>query len=293
MDNALKDKTVPSLTYVKNVEVTTAEDSAQSPSPLIAPVTTNQQIQTLHDLAHQHQHQKHKQEIVTPKKAVQLDNMLHSYDSAIRKFLVDGFTFGLKIPYFGLRNHRISCYPKSLIGNVPILKQKIQKEIDAGRVAGPFNNLPFPNLEISPLGLVPKKVSGEFRFIHNLSYPEGHSINDGIPREFCTVQYQNIDNAVALIKQFGKGCLLSKTNLENAYRIIPLSPVDYELMGFLIDKQYYYDKTLPQGLSHSCFLFEVFSTALHWIAENQLGISGCAHILDDFLLWAHQITITV
>ena len=54
-------------------------------------------------------------------------------------------------------------------------------------------------------------------------------------------------------------------------------------MGFVIDKQYYYDKTLPQGLSHSCFLFEIFSTSLHWIDENKLGIPGCAHILDDFL----------
>ena len=215
--------------------------------------------------------------------ADQLERLLQNFDPEISKFLVNGFTFGFKIPYYGSRDPKRSKCFNPTSDNITILKQKIQKEINANRVAGPFNDLPFPNLQISPLGLVPKKVPGEFRIIHNLSFPENQSINDGTPREFCTVQYQNIDNAVALIKRFGKGCLLSKTDLENAFRVIPLSPVDYELMGFVIDKQYYYDKTLPQGLSHSCFLFQIFSTSLHWIAENKLGIPGCAHILDDFL----------
>lgn len=45
------------------------------------------------------------------------------------------------------------------------------------------------------------------------------------------------------------------------------------------------DKTLPMGLSYSCHLFEEFSTAVHWVCENKLGICGkFVHILDDFLV---------
>lgn len=35
-----------------------------------------------------------------------------------------------------------------------------------------------------------------------------------------------------------------------------------------------------------CSLFEHFSSSLHWIVNNKLGIEGCVHvhILDDFLL---------
>jgi hypothetical protein len=37
------------------------------------------------------------------------------------------------------------------------LTDKITKEVLAGRVAGPFQSPLFTNLQISPLGLVPKK----------------------------------------------------------------------------------------------------------------------------------------
>jgi hypothetical protein len=55
------------------------------------------------------------------------------------------------------------------------------------------------------------------------------------------------------------------------------------LLGFPLWDQYYFDKTLPMGLSFSCKLFETFSTAVHWIIDHKLGGSGCVHFLDDFL----------
>jgi hypothetical protein len=62
--------------------------------------------------------------------------------------------------------------------NMKTLTDKITKEVLAGRVAGPFQSLPFINNQISPLGLVPKKCPGEFHIIHHLSYPEGSFINN-------------------------------------------------------------------------------------------------------------------
>ena len=69
--------------------------------------------------------------------------------------------------------------------------------------------------------------------------------------------------------------LLSKCDVESAFMLIPISPVDFELQAISID--------ITQGLSYSCALFETFSSALHWMAEKKLGIPGCAHILDDLL----------
>ena len=126
------------------------------------------------------------------------------------------------------------------------------------------DNLHFGNLQISPLGLVPKQKPGEYRVIHDLSYPEGLSINDGIVKEDSAVSYQTIDDAVTLIKQFGKGALLSKTDIEHGYKNIPIHPADHELLGFAIGSEIYYDKTLPMGLSSACNLFEKFSSALIW-----------------------------
>ncbi|VDI82365.1 Hypothetical predicted protein [Mytilus galloprovincialis] len=92
---------------------------------------------------------------------------------------------------------------KSAIERPDILLQKIKKEIDAGRVAGPFKFRPIPTLRISPLGLVPKGKDGQFRVIHHLSYPENSSVNDFIDPKKCSVVYSNIDDAVDVIKLYG------------------------------------------------------------------------------------------
>ena len=78
----------------------------------------------------------------------------------------------------------------------------------------------------SPLGVVPKKNPGEFRLIHHLSYPKGYSVNDGISSEYTSVSYATISDAIKQIKLAGPGCFLSKTDIKNAFRIIPIGPQD-------------------------------------------------------------------
>lgn len=196
--------------------------------------------------------------VVTPIKLLKLGRWLKDYSKEEKGFLLHGFQFGFRIPYEGKREFKLSKNLLSARNKLDILKQKISKEIEAGRVAGPFDqiqNVPFTNLQISLLGLVPKKNPGEFRVIHHLSFPENSSINDGIPDYLCTVQYQTVDDAIKLVKFYGKNCLISKTDIENSFKIIPIHPNDQELLAFAIQGQYFYDKTLPMGLSYSCKLF--------------------------------------
>ena len=116
-----------------------------------------------------------------------------------------------------------------------------------------------------------------------MSFPENSSINDGIPDHLCTVQYQTVDDAIKLVKFYGKNCLMAETDIENSFKIIPIQPDDQELLGFTIQGQYFCDKTLPMGLSYSCKLFEALSSTFHWIVDNKLNGCGCVHVLDDFL----------
>lgn len=72
--------------------------------------------------------------------------------------------------------------------------------------------IPFPNFQSSPVGLVSKyseETIIDYRVIHNLSFPEGTSVNDGIQENFESVQYQDIEDAVALMRKYGKKCGLS------------------------------------------------------------------------------------
>ncbi|XP_069109712.1 uncharacterized protein [Argopecten irradians] len=225
----------------------------------------------------------HKNELPTPiNTKIFFDHLQDNLRSKFQ-FLKNWFTNGFHLQFEGPQTFRTCNNLRSALENIDVLKNKISKELDSGRCMGPFSYPPFPDLQVSPLGLVPKKEPNEFRVIHHLSFPAGTSINDGISHENSTVTYQSIDDAIKLIKKYGKGALLAKTDIESAFRLIPIHPNDYELLGFKIEDKYFYDRVLPMGCSISSRLFETFSTAIHWILEHKLQVAGVVHVLDDFL----------
>ena len=126
--------------------------------------------------------------------------------------------------------------------------------------------------------------------IHHLSFPEGPSVNSHIPKIASSVHYPSIDDAVRLIRRTGRGCALAKTDIENAFRLTPVSPSDYNLLGIHWQNQCYFDKNHAMGLSSSCKIFECFSSALEWIACSKMGIPGILHLLDDFLIINHSLS---
>lgn len=169
---------------------------------------------------------------------------------------------------------------KSARENELQIVEKVFKEIHAGRVAGPFRS--FPNLRLSPIGLVPKK-DGSFRLIHHLSFPANSSVNSFIDKSFCSVNYSSLDDAVNLLSLLGTGALMGKIDLKSALRLLPIHPSDFELLGFRLNDMFFFDKCLPMGCSVSCSLFEEFSTCLEWLLRKQSGQESVVHYLDDFL----------
>ena len=220
----------------------------------------------------------------TPVDVAVLSRVLLGYNPRIAYRLIKGFSEGFKINYQGPRITSTAPNLGSAYENPDVVDDKLRKEIALGRIAGPFDSPPLANLRISPLGVIPKKTPGEFRMIHHLSYPKGASINDSIPPEFSSVKYASVDDAISLIQRQGKGCAMAKTDVRNAFRIVPVHPSDYPLLGFQWKGKWYYDKTLPMGCSSSCQIFEDLSTAMEWAAKNKLQIPNIIHILDDFLI---------
>ena len=165
-----------------------------------------------------------------------------------------------------------------------VVDQNLARELTTHRLAGPFDSPPFSQFRISPLRIVPKKSPGEYRLIHHLSYPYGSSVNDGIAFENCTVTYARIDDAIQLIRSAGQDCYLAKTDIQRAFRIIPIHPSDYSLLGMCWRGKDYYDRCTPMGCARSCRTFENCSTAFEWLAKNYLDITLIIHLLDDFFL---------
>ena len=77
------------------------------------------------------------------------------------------------------------------------------------------------------------------------------------------MQYITIDNAVEGILRLGQGSFLAKTDIESAFRLIPLRPSDYELFGMYWQGSYYYDKVLHFGLRSAPYLFNQLSEAMN------------------------------
>ena len=152
---------------------------------------------------------------MTPVRADILENRLKlaGYDEKETKFLIQGFSKGFDIGYCGPRTRQ------SLSRNIPLrvrnhieLWNKIIKEVKTGRVAGPFEKIPFSNYIQSPIRLVPKAGnSGKTRLIFHLSYDFGDqehdfSLNYHTREELCTVKYEDLDTAVKIcieVKQEG------------------------------------------------------------------------------------------
>ena len=182
---------------------------------------------------------------------------------------------------------------------------KMLKEMEKGRFAGPYSDIPFENFVQSPVGLVPK-AGNKTRLIFHLSYDfqNGKSINHWTPKEICTVNYNDLDQAVRLILKLMKQrnyqgpIFFAKSDLMSAFRILPILP---KQRNYLIMKAenpnvtprtffYFIEKNLSFGGSISCSHFQHFSEGLRHIFERRTGKAGqIINYLDDFLFFGTSV----
>jgi hypothetical protein len=216
------------------------------------------------------------------------------YDPVLTQYLFMGFTFGFKLGMdkplaqvtaaIQANKSAKRSNHKSALQNPQAMELKLVKELKADRMLGPFIGPVLPNTIVSPLGLVPKKELGKFRVIHDLSYPKSaSSVNSAIPKYERSVSYDSVDTAIALIRRVGRGAVLCKTDIEHAYKLMPIAEEDIPALGIRWFQHWLYDCTLPMGSCSGCAIFEKLSKALQFLAQHH-GCGLMCHILDDFLM---------
>ena len=198
--------------------------------------------------------------------------------------LINSLKFGARIGYEGPQKSRTSPNLLSAREHPEVVTVNLDKEVRLGRIAGPFPSPPLADFQCHPVGVVPKKHSSDWRTIYHLSYPEGDSINDFIPKDPYSLQYVRVDDAIRILTTLGPGAFMAKTDLKSAFRLIPVHPSDWNLMGIYWQSQYYVDLYLPFGLRSAPFLFNQLSDALEWVLKRNYGLERVIHILDDFFL---------
>ena len=113
----------------------------------------------------------------------------------------------------------------------------------------------------------------------DLSAPAGSSINDGIEKSRCSLDYTSVDQAAALVNT---NCQLAK--IKSAYRIIPVHPEDALLLGM----RWQEGCTLIQPSHLACavpqrYVCNAVADGLTWILQSG-GVRFVLHYLDDFLV---------
>ena len=218
---------------------------------------------------------------ISPIKVNILKTLLKDYHN--RDYIIEGFTNGFSLGYLGDKCPTMGTNKSSVKDNMQIVQSKIEKEIILNRISGPYLSVPYENFKVSPLALRPKKGSNNYRLLHNLSYPyDSTSVNLNIPREHSAVKYESLSSAINLIQKH-KTCYLAKSDIADAFRLIPLHYSQNHLTGFKFDDKYYFDKCLPQGCSSSCFIFEKFSDSIKWALNTHYTVGNIVKVLDDFL----------
>ena len=215
------------------------------------------------------------------------------YDEKETKYLTQGFRNGFSLQFEGDRQvTKTAPNLKLRIGSPIQLWNKVMVEVQKGRYAGPFDKVPFKHYIQSPIGLVPKDKGTKTRLIFHLSYPRtGDSVNSQIPKEYCSVQYPEFDQAVKMCILAGKDCFMGKSDMSAAFRNVRMSKDDWALMVMKakspIDGKWYYfvDKCKPFGSLISCAIFQHFSNAVAFLVTFRTK-KKALNYLDDFFFTA-------
>lgn len=229
--------------------------------------------------------------IVSPVNGNRLWNCLDGYHN--RAFIADGFRRGFFIGMPHNNNVPVNNYsnanPKPA-KNRQVMIDKLNVELKAGRILGPYCKSPIPFATFSPLYVIPKSTPGKFRLIHDLSKPASCSVNSNIPESLKSVQYSTVIEVAEFLattsEEDGSMWYMAKVDLQDAYRNVPINKEDWRYLGMIFEDKLLIDTCLPMGLSTSCRIFDSISKSLAWVHTKRNPQSKIFSYLDDFLILA-------
>ena len=184
-------------------------------------------------------------------------------DEFFANFVVRGINEGFRLGY----DYSI-WYPQRSPRNMPlatkartVVSAYLAKECAEGLVLGPYEEQFLLQLHISRLGVVPKHTPGQWQLIVDLSFPEGHSMNNQISKFLCSLSYVSVAQAANLVARMGRGTLLAKVDIRSAYRILPIHPDDRWLLGMEWENSLYVNTMLLFGLHSAPKIFTAVADA--------------------------------
>ena len=209
------------------------------------------------------------------------------------QWCLDGIRNGFRIGYNGPRdvtriakNHNITNDDE-----IKFVDDEMIKQVKLGRRLGPFDDPPFENFIVSPMSIAYKKYSRKMRLVHDYSFPKfgsnSTSVNAFIPEEAREVDIASFDSAIQLLlslhnRDNNAKLYMYKLDVESAFRLLPVHPDDYHLMGMVWRGKFYVDLVVAFGIGSSCNIWERVAKLAEWITRTHYGVECLIHYVDDF-----------
>src|SRR5467141_5004769 len=165
---------------------------------------------------------------------------------------------GASISHTGMQKRQSCKNLRSAVDYPNIISKEIDGLLEEGRIHGPFEAPPMVNFRCSPLGMATRKRNPKHCVFNHYSWPRDASVNDETPDFEGTIKYDSFLSATAALHSAGKGSLLAKLNLKDAYRHIPIRSTDWNLLGFQWEGKYYYPLVLMFGGKSAPYIFNLF-----------------------------------
>ena len=157
---------------------------------------------------------------------------------------------------------------RSVLEHKAVVAEYLVDELAEGRIAlaGTTDTAKGMEINCCPFRVIPKKNKpGNFRLILNLSAPENHNVNDGIKKELACLSYVSVNEVAETVGKLGKGALLAKIDIRQAYSNTPVHPLDRKLLGMAWENNVYFETTLPFCLRSAPLIFTAVADAAQWI----------------------------
>ena len=223
--------------------------------------------------------------VVTPMKLDIWRGVLSCHpDQTFAAYILRGIEEGFRVGFNPQLTHL-----KSAMGNMvsaveqeSVVDEYLHAELAASRIIQ-VQEAHAQLMHYSPFGVIPKRNRpNKWRLIVDLSSPSGHSVNDGISKELASLTYVSVDDIVVEVGRRGRGTLLAKMDIKQAYRNIPVHPNDRPLLAMQWQGKKFVDATLPFGLRSAPLIFTAVADALQWVMGRD-GAQWVAHYIDDFI----------
>jgi hypothetical protein len=195
----------------------------------------------------------------------------------------------LKDLRFGADAYQKSVLPPATIPNARsafkhgvMLTDKIAGWVDTGFMAGPFECPPMPGFRANSIMAVER--NGAVRPVINMSAPYGASFNDNLDTDQMEKVWMSTARSFSYtIRENGKGCVMSKYDLKDAYKNVPAKVEDWKYQGVKWLGRYFFETQMIFGASPSVANFDRLGNTIVALSVAKSGIprQNVHRTLDD------------